>query len=84
MKECYNNIFNVVTDYIPKFRCSLWRVAYGYMKVFDNVYCRHCFVIDENNKVIDPTLYTTERQDIDSKEYFASYIFDDINAYLER
>lgn len=83
MKECYNNIFNVVTDYIPKFRCSLWRVAYGYMKVFDNVYCRHCFVIDENNKVIDPTLYTTERQDIDGKEYFVSYIFDDIDGYFE-
>lgn len=61
----------------------MWRVAYGYMKVFDNVYCRHCFVIDENNKVIDPTLYTTERQDIDGKEYFVSYIFDDIGGYFE-
>ena len=83
VKECYNNVFKVVTEYIPKFRCGLWRVAYGYMKIFDNLYCRHCFVIDENNKVIDPTLYTTERKDIDDKEHFVSYIFDDINAYFE-
>lgn len=40
-------------------------------------------MIDENNKVIDPTLYTTERQDIDGKEYFVSYIFDDIDGYFE-
>lgn len=58
IKECYNNVFNVVTDYIGKFRNGEWQVAYGYVETMAGFYCRHCFIIDENNKVIDPTIHT--------------------------
>lgn len=83
VKECYNNIFKVVTEYPSMFHNNVWRVAYGYMLIFDNLYCRHCFVIDENNKIIDPTIYATEREDAEAKEYYAMFIFDDMGEYLK-
>ena len=81
VKQCYNNVFNVVTDYISKFRLGEWKVAYGYMTVFENVMCRHCFIIDENDKVIDPTIFTTTNICAD-REYISMKIFDDIDVYF--
>lgn len=80
-KECYNNIFKVVLQYTTKFVKGEWHVAYCYMKVFDNVYCRHCIAIDENGQAIDPTLFATHRESVEGKEYLISYVFDDINDY---
>lgn len=58
IKECYMNTFMVFTEYQEKFNVGLWRVAYGYMKISKdvNLYCRHAFVLDENDEVIDVTL----------------------------
>lgn len=81
MKECYNNIFKVVTDYISKFRNDEWKVAYGYVTVFENVMCRHCFIIDEKGEVIDPTIFTTPHIDTD-RQYITMKIFDDIDDYF--
>lgn len=80
MKMCYNNVFHVVTDYITKFRNGEYKVAYGYMTVFDNVLCRHCFIIDNNDKVIDPTIFAGSCDT--GREYYAMKIFDDIDVYL--
>lgn len=80
-KMCYNNVFHVVTEYISKFRAGEWKVAYGFMTVFDNLLCRHCFIIDENEKVIDPTIFTGSAST--EREYYAMKVFDDIDVYFE-
>lgn len=82
VKLCYNNVFRVVTDNINKFNSNQWKVAYGYMNVFANVLCRHCFIIDENNKVIDVTVYANSNLDLDRK-YYVMKIFEDINTYFD-
>lgn len=79
IKMCYNNVFKVVTTYIDNFHNGKWKVAYGYMTIFENLLCRHCFIIDENNNVIDPTLAIRENVDT---EYYAMKVFDDINEYF--
>ena len=42
IKMCYNNVFNVVTEYINKFRSGEWKVTYSYVETMAGVYCRHC------------------------------------------
>lgn len=79
-KECYNNVFRVATDYITNFKTKKWRIAYGYMTVLDNLLCRHCFIIDENNTVIDPTIILINRTDA---EYYTMKIFDDWCEYFK-
>ena len=48
-KQCYNNVFNVVTDYIGKFRNGEWKIAYGYVETMAGIYCRHCFIIKQQS-----------------------------------
>ena len=80
VKHCYNNVFEVVTDYISDFRAGKWKVAYGYTEVMAGLFCRHCFILDENGKVIDPTIYAqTEQRD---RAYYVMSVFDDIDEYF--
>lgn len=81
MKHCYNNIFEVVTDYMSNFRSGKWKVAYGYFEVMACIYCRHCFVLDENGEVIDPTIFTKSNIP-NSNEYYVMTVFDDVDEYL--
>lgn len=81
MKMCYNNIFECVTDYMSNFRSGKWKVAYGFTSVMANVYCRHCFIIDENNNVIDPTIFTKSEQSKDT-DFYVMFVFDDVDEYL--
>lgn len=80
MKHCYNNVFEVVTDYMSQFRNGKWKVAYGYTEVMAGLYCRHCFVLDENENVIDPTIYVQSEQR--DKEYYVMSVFEDVDEYL--
>lgn len=82
-KHCYNNIFEVVTDYMEKFRSdnSKWKVCYGFTEVMLGVYCRHCFILDEIGEVIDPTIFTQSEPPLE-REYYAMYVFDDVDEYL--
>lgn len=80
-KQCYNNVFNVVTNYISKFRNGEWQVAYGYVETMAGIYCRHCFIIDENNKVIDHTIHTNTDPNY-RRTYLLLKAFDDVNEYL--
>ena len=80
IKHCYNNVFEVVTDYMRKFRLGKWKIAYGYTEVMAGLYCRHCFILDEHNKVIDPTIYAQKEQP--NREYYVMAIFDDVDEYL--
>lgn len=80
-KMCYNNVFNVVTDFNSKFRSGEWKVAYGYVEAMAGVYCRHCFIIDENDKVIDPTICTNTDPNY-HRTYLLLKAFDDVDEYL--
>lgn len=79
-KSCYNNVFAVL-DYDNKpFREGTWRIGYGYVQVFENLYCRHCFIVD-NEKVIDPTTFT-HKEPPTQRIYYVMYVFDDVDEYL--
>lgn len=82
IKHCYNNVFEVVTDYISKFRENEWKVAYGYTEIMAGLYCRHCFILDENDNVIDPTLYAQNKQQLE-RAYYVMAVFDDVDEYLK-
>lgn len=81
IKECYNNTFNLFTLCPKTFREGKWKVAYGYVEVMPLLCCRHCFVVDENDKVIDPTIYVQDKPN-DDRKYFVMYVFDDTDEYL--
>ena len=81
IKHCYNNVFEVATDYMSKFKSGNWKVAYGYTEVMAGLYCRHCFILDDNGNVIDPTIYAQSEQR--NREYLVMYVFDDIDGYFE-
>ena len=62
-KACYTNIFMIFSchKYWDNFFYGNWKIAYGYMQISEdenlkNMYCRHAFILDENEKVIDVTL----------------------------
>lgn len=80
VKECYNNVFNVFDLNNGIFRSGRWKIAYGFAEIMPCVYCRHGFIIDENDKVIDPTLFVQTNEK--SREYYVMYAFDDVDEYL--
>ena len=80
VKQCYNNVFGVVMEYISTFRSGKWKVAYGYAEVMAGVYCRHCFILDESGKVIDPTIYAQREQR--NRSYYVMTVFDDVDVYM--
>lgn len=67
LKECYDNVFKVVSNYDKYsrlFNSGLISVGYGYMSVFDDdfIHVRHCFFIsNKTGKVIDPTVIINDR-----------------------
>lgn len=52
-KDCYHNIWRIVTS--GQFN-ERYQIAYGYVQAFDHVYVLHCFLVDDHDRVIDPTL----------------------------
>lgn len=80
-KMCYNNVFSVFDVNNKTFREGKWKVAYGYVEVMAGLYCRHCFILDENGVVIDPTIYTQSEPPL-QREYYTMYVFDDVDEYL--
>lgn len=81
VKECYNNVFNVFDLSNRTFREGKWKVAYGYVEVMAELYCRHCFILDEHGTVIDPTIYTQTEPPL-QREYYVMCVFDDVDEYL--
>lgn len=66
-KECYKNIFNLFME-LDELREGKWNVAYGYMPCLDNIFVRHCYIINENGEVIDPTAMIYNKKK-DGEEY---------------
>lgn len=81
LKHCYNNVFECVTDYMSKFRNGEWKASYGYVSAMVAVYCRHCYILDENNNVIDPTIFVQSEPNTE-REYYTMFVFDDVDEYL--
>lgn len=55
IKECYSNVFRVAYHFPEQFMLGEWKVAYGYMQVHENLYVRHCFIVNKAGWAIDPT-----------------------------
>ena len=80
-KDCYGNIFRVATNFIDKFRTGKWKVAYGYMSIAKGIYCRHCFILNEQRNVIDPTLFLLEPKE--RPEYLLMFSFERFDIYFD-
>ena len=73
-KMCYRNIFRMVTCMFPKFQSGEYKVAYGYISIFDkSLYARHCFIVC-GDSVIDPTLFASSGN-LDA-DYIITKIYD--------
>lgn len=81
IKACYNNVFNIFTLCPKTFREGKWKIAYGYVSVLANLYCRHCFIVDNEGKVIDPTIYTSSEPNT-QREYYVMATFNNTDEYL--
>lgn len=80
-KECYTNVFYLISKNQKNFIIGKWKVAYGFVHISDNIYCRHCFIL-ETNDVIDPTVFTLKNRS-ENRNYFVSKIFNNIDEYLD-
>ncbi|MGF7035356.1 hypothetical protein J2T17_006364 [Paenibacillus mucilaginosus] len=81
VKECYQNIFEIVLKYNKKFATGKWKIAYGYLLEPNlSSMIRHCFIINENNEAIDPTLYTYS-EDKQERDYISFKLFDSLDEY---
>ena len=53
--DCYHNVYNVIGSHLKYFRTQEWKIAYGYLEIFEGLMCRHCFIVNKNYEVIDPS-----------------------------
>lgn len=80
---CYHNVFYVYDKNRMTFKNRGWKIAYGYYPLIENLMARHCFIIDENNEVIDPTLIALSSFE-ETKEYdYYSFVQYNTNEYLD-
>lgn len=81
-KECYANVYRAITDNFSKVNSGKWKIAYGFYTISDlpNLLGRHCFFLDEDDKVIDPTIFTHAAPNL-NHQYYVFYIFDSIKDY---
>lgn len=80
-KECYTNVFNVLAQEFSKFESGEWRVAYGFVSSIECIYCRHSFILDKDNLVIDPTMCASDRDNTE-RVYYVMKVFDEIKDYI--
>ncbi|MED3955563.1 hypothetical protein P4603_26185 [Priestia aryabhattai] len=54
-QQCYNNVYYVLSKCIHKFKEQGWKIGYGYFSDVNEHYFRHCYFVNEEEMVIDPT-----------------------------
>jgi hypothetical protein len=81
-KGCYNNVFNLLSRYPQKFSSKEWQVAYGYIQAIPGLYVRHCFIVTNKGKAIDPTIGTFEHCINDAHNH-KSFVILDVDRYLK-
>jgi hypothetical protein len=85
-KECYNNVFNVLSYHSERFRTGEWKVAYGYVNIIKDqpMMARHCFIVTSDGEAIDPTIISTSTfKEDDEKRYMSFKVFDSMEDYLD-
>jgi hypothetical protein len=84
-KQCYNNVFHVVANLKEKFYNDTWKIAYGYMKLPNfKLMTRHCFIVNENNEAIDPTLYCLKSVKQYKEQKYISFAILDVHEYIDK
>lgn len=49
-----------------------------------NAVVRHCFIVDDKGRAIDPTVLTVEeRENKDGTVYMAYMVYDDVDQYIQ-
>jgi len=81
-KECYANAFYVMSHYMDSFKKRGWRIAYGYFMTLDNLFFRHCYIVDNEGNVIDPTYLLTRSDDTEELPIYWTFALLDIDEYL--
>lgn len=87
-KQCYTNVFYTIAYYHEKFNTGEWKIAYGYINIFDNgnLMARHCYIVNEDNEAIDVTLFELtnfNKENYESDTHYSFKIFDSVDEYLE-
>lgn len=85
LKDCYANIWRISSTYMRKLKSGKWKIAYGYMPCFGDLYARHCFMVNEYGEAVDPTAILIQRntQSERSKAEYMSFALLDYDEYLE-
>ncbi|MNN23979.1 hypothetical protein D3C81_1373930 [compost metagenome] len=81
-KMCYHNIFHAVCRFPREIASGEWKITYGYMTSIRNIMVRHCFLVNRQGEVIDPTMYTHERLLDTLPEYVPFYRFINYERYM--
>lgn len=81
-KQCYANVFHVATSCMQKLTSGEWRIAYGFVFSTQNIYVRHAFFLDQDDKVIDPTPFSGKK-DREREQYFVFKTFGTVSEYLD-
>lgn len=80
-KECYTNVFFLLSKEFSRFQSGEWRVAYGFVSSIDCVFCRHCFILERDGNVIDPTMFASDRE-TSERTYFVMKVFETVDEYI--
>ncbi len=83
IKECYNNIFNVSSHIYNPFVNGELKIAFGYVLIMDNMFARHCFIVDNNGNAIDPTIVSTSTFKEDKEHRYLSFDILEFNDYID-
>ncbi len=73
---CYNNILALTLPLKKEFESKKYKVAYGYFGDESNAFVRHCYIVTENKKVIDPSIILiTKQEKIKDLSFYNYYTF---------
>lgn len=91
VNNCYMNVYQLALEYFRKsVKKETLKIAYGYIGRHMEehyIFFRHCFFIDIDGNVIDPTLYKTsynDEKEIVKYVVFKQFNFDDYLDVLNK
>ena len=51
------------------------------MSSIDCIFCRHCFILESDGNVIDPTMFASDRE-TSERTYFVMKVFETVDEYI--
>lgn len=81
IKECYYNMFQVTSfsNLRREFHDKKYRIAMCYVNVAFGIWIRHCVLLNENDEIIDLTMFASGREPSENREYKIFKILDSEN-----